>query len=107
MRAKKQLLSWLMIFAIGIFPLATPLMAGQSDVNLFAGGGRLPPNMMIMLDSSGSMLSQPSTGGGVSKKQIAKDALKALILSVNPPDGAGGYTENALFGLTTFRDDGE
>ncbi len=106
MRAKKQLLSWLMIFAIGIFPLATPLMAGQSDVNLFAGGGRLPPNMMIMLDSSGSMLSQPSTGGGVSKKQIAKDALKALILSVNPPDGAGGYTENALFGLTTFRDDG-
>ncbi|MBW1884926.1 MAG: hypothetical protein JRJ58_15450, partial [Deltaproteobacteria bacterium] len=106
MRVIKQLLSWLMIFAIGIFPLATPLLAGQSDVDLFAGGGRLPPNMFIMLDSSGSMLSEPSTGGGVSKRDIAIDSIVALIEGVNPPTGGGSYTENALFGIMTFRDDG-
>ena len=101
MRTLNRSLAILLIAAMTILPTATPVMAGQSDVDLFAGGNRLPPNIMIMLDSSGSMLSAPSTGGSVSKKTIAINALDTLITTVNPPV-SGGYTENARFGLFTF-----
>jgi type IV pilus assembly protein PilY1 len=106
MRLIRNLFSILLTYALAVFPFATPGFAGQSDVDLFAGGNRLPPNIMIMLDSSGSMRNPPSSGGAVYKKDIAKAALVNLIKGVNPPDGSGGFTENALFGLMTLRDDG-
>jgi type IV pilus assembly protein PilY1 len=56
-----------------------------------------------MLDSSGSMQDPPTSGGALSKIDIAKTALSTLVTTVNPPDGSGGYTENARFGLFNFR----
>ncbi len=92
--------------ALAALMLAVPLSgarAGQSDVDLFAGTGSFPPNIMIMLDSSGSMRNPPSSGGSIDKIDIAKSALNTLITTVNPPDGSGGYTENARFGLFIFQ----
>lgn len=109
MRVIKQLLSTLLIFMIGIFPLATPLMAGQSDVDLFTLNGRLQPNILIVLDSSGSMNDEPAAGGGVSKKQMAIDALTKMITDINRPIISGSsttYEENARFGLHIFRENG-
>jgi type IV pilus assembly protein PilY1 len=102
----KNFLSCLLIAMMGILPVPSVLMAGQSDVDLFAGGNRLPPNIMIVLDSSGSMNNPPSSGGTDDKKVIAINALDALVKLVNPSTGPGTYTENARFGLFTFRDDG-
>ena len=106
MRILKRILLYTTVLSMLAWPMATTSMAGQSDVDLFAGGNRLPPNIMIMLDSSGSMLSAPSSGGSDSKKTIAINSLQAVVKAVNPPDGSGGYAENALFGLMTFRDNG-
>ena len=63
-------------------------MAGLSDINLFAGSSRLPPNILIILDSSASMLNAPSGNpGGASKKDIARKAIIQLISGINPVDG--------------------
>ena len=102
----QRILSALLVLLLSVLPMASPVMAGQSDVNLFAGGNRLPPNIAIMLDTSGSMTNLPSTGGSVTKQNIAKSALTNLITTVNPPTGTGTYEQNARFGLFTFRSDG-
>jgi type IV pilus assembly protein PilY1 len=94
---------WL-VLALAFLP-ASSVWAGQSDVDLFTGGGRLAPNIMIMLDSSGSMR-DPASGGGGNKIDIAKAALATLVTTVNPSDGSGGYIENARFGLFNFRANG-
>ena len=91
---------------IALLPAASPTRAGQSDINLFAGGGEVAPNIVIMLDSSGSMQSAPSSGGALTKKQIAISALTNLITTVNPLISGTTYEENARFGLFTFRNDG-
>ncbi len=106
MSAIRRLLACVLISFMVTLPVASPVMAGQSDVDLFAGGNRLPPNIMIMLDSSGSMTNPPSSGGSVDKKDIAISALTNLITTINPSTGVGTYQENARFGLFTFRDDG-
>jgi type IV pilus assembly protein PilY1 len=105
MRRIHELLSCVLVLAMATVTVVPPVSAGQSDLNLFAGGGSLAPNIMIMLDSSGSMLSSPSGGGG-SKKSIAIDSLTNLIETVNPLISGTTYEENARFGLFTFRGDG-
>jgi hypothetical protein len=90
--------------ACALIPLHAA-MAGQTDLDLFSGSGNLAPNILIMLDSSGSM-GDPASGGGGNKVDIAAAALTTLITTVNPPDGSGGYTENARFGLFNFRPHG-
>jgi len=105
MRRIQKLLSCLLILTTATFTVASPAWAGQSDIDLFAGGGTLAPNIMILLDSSGSMGSSPSGGGG-SKKSIAISSLQSLITTVNPLISGTTYEENARFGLMTFRNDG-
>lgn len=100
-----RILSFVLVATIATFTTASPVMAGQSDINLFAGGGAVAPNIMIVLDSSGSMGNPPSGGGG-SKKSIAISALTSLITTVNPLISGTTYEENARFGLFTFRSDG-
>ena len=81
--------------------------AQSGDVALFSTtGGSVAPNILILLDSSRSMRNEPSTGGGVDKDDIARAALTSLVLAVNPPDGSGGYEENARFSLFIFSGDG-
>lgn len=106
MRIFDRLISCMLVALMGLLPMASPVMAGQSDINLFAGGNRLPPNIAIMLDTSGSMDNPPSTGGSDTKQEIAKAALASLITTVNPSTGPGTYQQNARFGLFTFRTDG-
>ncbi len=101
----QTILSYALVAAISTLVTASPAVAGQSDINLFAGGGSVAPNIMIVLDSSGSMGDPPSGGGG-SKKSIAITALTNLITSVNPLISGTTYTENARFGLFTFRPQG-
>ena len=102
----QRILSCVLIATIATFTSASPVTAGQSDINLFAGGGRLPPNIIIMLDSSGSMNDPPSSGGGISKADIADAAIVNLINSINPLDGSNTHIENARFGLFGFRANG-
>lgn len=106
MRRIHELLSCLLVLAMATVTVVPPASAGQSDLNLFAGGGELAPNIMIMLDSSGSMTNPPSSGGSDDKKDIAIEALTDLIEAVNPLISGTTYEENARFGLFTFRDDG-
>ncbi len=101
----QNLLSSILVATIATLVMASPVAAGQSDLNLFAGGGAVAPNIMIVLDSSGSMRNPPSSGGG-SKKSIAIAALDTLITTVNPLISGTTYEENARFGLFTFRSSG-
>jgi type IV pilus assembly protein PilY1 len=106
MRIIQKLLVIALASSMGLFPYAPTAMAGLSDINLFAGSSRLPPNILIILDSSASMLNAPSGNpGGASKKDIARKAIIQLISGINPVDG-GNYTENAIFGAMTFRENG-
>jgi type IV pilus assembly protein PilY1 len=106
MRVIQQLLVFALVAAMGLFPYAPTAMAGASDISLFAGGNRLPPNILIVLDSSSSMLNPPTGDpGGDSKKDVAIDAIVSLISGINPVDG-GNYTENAIFGAMTYRENG-
>jgi type IV pilus assembly protein PilY1 len=77
---------------------------GSTDLALFtAGSGSAPPNILIMLDSSGSMNDRPSGCWSCPRKRdTAEQALADLVTQVNPPDGNGGYIENVRFGLFVF-----
>jgi type IV pilus assembly protein PilY1 len=102
----QKLLSCILVATIATISSASPVAAGQSDISLFAGGGRLPPNIMIMLDSSSSMNDPPSSGGIVTKADIADAAIVNVINSINPLDGGNSHEENARFGLFGFRGNG-
>jgi len=107
MRRIQSSLALVSILALTVMALPRVAFAGASDIKLFTGGGRMPPNIMILLDNSGSMNDPPSgclTCG--SKLSIAKNALTTLITSVNPPLGGGVYEENARFGLFNYRANG-
>ncbi len=86
--------------------------AGSSDLAILSQGSGAAPNIMLILDSSGSMGDRTDAdiaagcGSCDNKRTIAKTALRNLILAVNPPDGSGGYEENARFGLGSFRSKG-
>jgi hypothetical protein len=78
---------------------------GSGDLALFAASTGAPPNIMILLDTSTSMLDPPCDGDcGISedKWRLAKEALQEFVPVINPPDGQGGYVQNARFGLRTF-----
>ncbi|MBW2382632.1 MAG: hypothetical protein JRG92_03305 [Deltaproteobacteria bacterium] len=100
----KRLIAIVLLWALVFAP--SMVWAGQADVDLFTTSTKAPPNILIMLDSSGSMGDLPSTGGTDSKMVIAKDAVTTLVTTVNPSDGSGGFVENARFGLFRFRDHG-
>ncbi len=80
-------------------------LAGPADIELFSATGDVPPNILILLDTSGSM-DDPACTGCEDKRPIAKREIKALVTSVNDPDGDGVYEDNARFGLMGFRADG-
>ena len=77
--------------------------AVSTDLTLFNTGTVAAPNILVLLDSSGSMGDPPSSCSTCgSKWDIARDSLTQIIQTVNPPDGSGGYIENARFGIFTF-----
>ncbi len=87
--------------------LATPRGAGasQTDLAIFSAGGTgAPPNVMLLLDTSKSMQSGSAGCGSCTKAkwEMARDALRDIILAVNPLDGGGNHIENARFGLAQF-----
>jgi hypothetical protein len=88
-----------------VFLLLTGAASAGSDLALFSAGGGVPPNILLLLDSSGSMGSEPSTGGD-RKRDLANQAIADLVTAVNPPDGSGGYENNARFGFSIFTKDG-
>jgi type IV pilus assembly protein PilY1 len=65
------------------------------------------PNIMLLIDSSGSMRDRPQGCSSCAAKwDILKQVVKDLVLSLNPPDGAGGYTQKARLGLSQFSNKG-
>jgi type IV pilus assembly protein PilY1 len=83
--------------------LAAAPAAAVGDLELLEAAN-VPPNVMILLDNSGSM----STAlGGSTRVQVAHDAVTALIDELYPDDGAGGYTATVRLGLTVFRSDNQ
>jgi len=79
--------------------------ADSSDLSLFGAGGGVPPNILLLLDSSGSM-GKPPSGGVERKRDLANQAIADLVTAVNSPDGSGGYLNNARFGFSIFTKDG-
>ena len=77
--------------------------AQSTDLDAFTSVGA-PPNIAIVIDSSGSMNNPPSacSGSCPTKWDSTKQAVVDLVTTVNPPDGSGGYEENARFGLFQF-----
>ncbi|MGI9644724.1 MAG: pilus assembly protein, partial [Ilumatobacteraceae bacterium] len=101
--------------------LAWPLaaQAGSTDVDLFTSGGNVEPNILILLDNSGSMdrgvdnlsgcNASDATDPDACRRIIASEAVKALVNKVNPyspPPGPGPREVNARFGLMTYVDRG-
>ena len=82
--------------------------AGSSDLALFSAGSRFaPPNIMILFDTSGSMKNEPDGCDSCTEDKwvIAQQVIRDIVPSVNPPDGKGGYIQNARFGLFFFDED--
>jgi hypothetical protein len=80
--------------------------AQNGDASLFSASGGAPPNILLLLDSSGSMGKEPSDVGSCvgdcRKRDMANIAIRDLVTAVNPPDGDGGFVNNARFGFAIF-----
>ena len=76
---------------LAILLVASQAQAQGGDLDAFSATGA-PPNIALVMDSSGSMRSDPSTCSGScnSKWEITVQAIEDLVLAVNPPDGSGG-----------------
>lgn len=83
--------------------------AGSSDIELFASGGSVPPNILLLIDNSGSMDRDVNgnwcSGSCDSRREIARDAVRAFVDEVNPVV-SGVRQENARLGLMTYRANG-
>ena len=93
----------------------TPGSAGavSTDIAAFSTSVGAPPNVLLLLDTSGSMGGEPDACASKvvgsddcdAKKVLARKAIKSLVETVNPSDGSGGYVENARFGIFKFDTD--
>jgi type IV pilus assembly protein PilY1 len=106
MSSTHALLARLAIVSL-LLALPQAALAGSTDLTLFgAAPDNAPPNILILIDTSGSMKSPPkgcdSCDSDYDKWMMAKDAVLAMVPQVNPPDGMGGYVENARFGVFFF-----
>lgn len=93
-----------LVALLALLLIAPQARAQGTDLDAFTATGA-PPNIALMIDTSGSMDNPPSSCSGFgcdSKLTIAKDAVETLVTTVNPPDGSGGYENNARFGLFGF-----
>ncbi|MDH3211241.1 MAG: PilC/PilY family type IV pilus protein [Myxococcales bacterium] len=110
MRIEKPLTiaGFLACLIVSILLTGQEAAAQSGDVALFSTtGSAVAPNILIVLDSSGSMRNPTAADpGGDDKDDIARATLTALVQTVNPPDGSGGYEENARFGLFIFSGNG-
>lgn len=156
---QRPALFWLLAGAALLLSPLGAQAAGESDIALFSSSSGAPPNIMLLLDDSGSMADEPGWctgsgygGGGLGgrrggggggtcgndgnggfgrfgrgggwrrggggtctepdptldcrpKWEIMRDAAINMVETLNPPDGAGGYAENARFGIFMFDDD--
>ena len=123
-----------LLIAIALLLPAGLARAQSSDVEAFALQGAAP-NIMLVIDNSGSMKQYASgcakgddneeeredneeeaeedgnggafeggTGGACQNKwESAVQAVVEFVQAVNPPDGAGGYLQNARLGLMAFQ----
>ena len=83
-------------FVLAVAPAQATNMVG--DLDLLASGA-VPPNVMIVLDNSGSM---QTALGGSTRTEVARDAMLDLIEDLYPDDGSGGYTASVRLGLAVF-----
>lgn len=107
---------WLvLVLALAVSLSSLEATAGSTDVDLFSGAGNVAPNIVILLDNSGSMdrtvggssfcNSSDATAGNACKRIIASEAVRALVNKVNPYDpqpGPGPREINARLGLMTY-----
>lgn len=100
----------LVLVALVVWLPATTALAGAGDIELFSSGGNVPPNILLLIDNSGSMDRDPDgnscSGSCVSRREIATASITALLNKVNPDDGSGTRTVRARFGLMTYRQNG-
>jgi Tfp pilus tip-associated adhesin PilY1 len=92
---------------LALWPAAAA--AQQGDELLFSASGGAAPNILLLLDTSGSMGKEPSDVGSCTqdcrKRDLAGKAIRDLVTTVNPPDGQGGYVNNVRFGFSIFTKD--
>lgn len=93
------------IRALHLAAIAVAVLASSSEALAYGDGDLLsatgvPPNVMLFVDSSGSMATNDV--GGQARIYVARDTFKGLVSAVNPPDGSGGFEENVRFGLSRF-----
>ncbi len=89
--------------------LPASVSAQQGDELLFSASGGAAPNILILLDTSGSMGKAPSgctDDCSTTKRTLASQSIVTLVSQVNPPDGDGGFEENARFGFGIFTKNG-
>ena len=100
-----SLLTLTLVSGLALLPAATARAAGGDEL-LFSASGGAPPNILLLLDTSGSMGKAPSNVADCSsdcrKRDLAHKAIRDLVTTVNPPDGTGGYINNARFGFSIF-----
>jgi type IV pilus assembly protein PilY1 len=85
--------------ALSTLLLAAPgAVRAQGDLDLFQTA--VAPNVLIMMDSSGSM--QTEVTPGVQRIEAARDAMTELVNEVNPDLAGGGYDLNVRFGIARF-----
>jgi hypothetical protein len=100
------------LLGFALLALAAPRAASASsaDLALFSASGGVPPNILLLLDSSGSMGKEPAGCAGLPgcdrKRDLANQAIADLVRAVNPSDGSGGYANNARFGFSIFTGQG-
>jgi type IV pilus assembly protein PilY1 len=104
----------LTLLAVAV-PRSAP--ASSTDLALFATSavGWAPPNIMFLFDTSSSMLDlvgeddsndeECDPAAYYCKWEMARDVLIDVVRAVNPPDGNGGYVQNARFGVFLFDSD--
>jgi len=75
----------------------------STDIDTFSSNAAAP-NIMILLDTSKSMQDSSAGCGACPKKkwEMARDAIRDIITTVNPLDGSGAHVENVRFGLFQF-----
>ena len=83
------------IIQAAVLILVVAARAGAVGDLEFLSRANVPPNVMLVLDNSGSMRTDVD---GVDRIQAAGDTLVNFVNLINPDDGNGGYTENARLG---------
>ena len=81
--------------------------AASDDLALFSSATAAPPNIMLLLDTSGSMKNEPAGCDSCTddKWEMARDVVLDLVDVINPVGPDGDRIEKARFGVFFFDSD--